>query len=324
MKKFLLYAVAAMMAFTSCTDSEEVDVKYGVKLVYDPSSVISGFNGFVYGGELCGLDMYEGSELGIFSFVYDENGDLLTRIAGTVSDYTKKANYTMNMANADRYTVVTFAYAVMDYEGETLAAYSISNTDRLSKLTIEQLISTSFYSNFSVLGMDITTVDSSTGVVNIDLKPVTAMVEMGFRNCHAYDADGVDNLFIAYGSNDKVTFSGISPLYSKSGDASYDHTYSLDLTENEGNNIGGIVNILPTANTNYWAAGKVGDTRKFEIASNSNINIQAGHTYVIECDFSANTIVAEDVSNQAVSLAKTSAVNNGKVSALDLYNAIQK
>lgn len=308
---------AVALAFTSCTDSEEVDLKYQVNVVVDPSEVIKSFNGFVYGDELLGLDMYDDTELALTSFVYDANGDLVLSKRGNVKDYTKKGSFSLSLGASDKYTIVTFSYAVLQDDGETYSNYSISDYNRLDKLTIEQNNPNSFYSNWSILGLDITTIDASQSDVRIDLEPATAMIELGFKKIHHYESAGVDNVFIAFGSNEKCRFTDNQPVYSRVGDVSYDRVYKLDLTNNQGsNNIGAIINVFPTQKMNYWAAACIGDYRYFEVPSKT-IDVKAGSTYVINCYFNNKTIEAETLTRATANYSENN--TNNRVLVTELY-----
>ena len=327
MKNYFLLVVSVIaFAFTSCTDREEIDIQYQVNLVIDPSGVINGFNGFIYSDEngnqvLKGLDMYEGSKLGLFSFVYDENGKIVTAKKGSFENYTKKAKFSLNLRENEKYTIVTLSYAVDEYEGEEFSAYAVSNIDYLNKLTLTQLDYSSYYSNWSVLGLDITEITSDKKDVTINLKPATAMVEIGFKGIHAYDNDGVDLLKICFGNNEKANFDNGDLQYSKIGDLSYDNTCSVDVTANLGNNIGEIINLLPTIDMKYWACGYIGETRYFEIPS-SNIDIEAGHTYTINTYFASKQIIAEDLTAQKSASAKSAVTQIGNqfnVKVIDLF-----
>ena len=57
MKKYFLLVVSAVaLAFTSCSDSEEIDIKYQVNVTVDPSTVKSAFHGYSVNDETYGLN----------------------------------------------------------------------------------------------------------------------------------------------------------------------------------------------------------------------------------------------------------------------------
>lgn len=323
MKKYILLAVCAVaLAFTSCSDSEEIDIRYQVKVVVDPSDVIKSFNGFRYGDELLGLDMMEDTELAITSFIYDENGDLVESKRGYIDNYKKKASFSQNLSASDKFTIVTISYSVLEDDGDIYSAYSLENYSRLDKLSITQLYADSYYSNWTVLGLDITTIDASKGDVVVNLKPATAMVELGFKNIDYYNSVGVDRLLIAYGNNQACRFVDNSAVYSKVGDLSYDRIEELDLTYNQGSkNIGTIINVLPTDDMRYWAAAYIGEYRYFTISSNQTIDVEAGSSYVINCYFNKKTFETE-----ALTRASSAVSNNDvkkSVLATELFKIVK-
>ena len=79
MKKYFLLVVSAVaLAFTSCSDSEEIDIKYQVNVTVDPSTVKSAFHGYSVNDETYGLNMDETSKLLITSLIYDNSGNLVS------------------------------------------------------------------------------------------------------------------------------------------------------------------------------------------------------------------------------------------------------
>lgn len=305
MKKFFLLVVSAVaLAFTSCSDREEIEIKYQVNVTVDPSTVISEFHGYSVNGETYGLNMDETSKLLITSLIYDNSGNLVEKKESLVNDYSSSAKYSLNMKEGEEYTVVAITYSVDQiYDDDS---YLIENENRLDKLTVTAQYKNgeSFYSNWSMLGIATKTINSNTKDNIINVKPASSIVVLRFRNIHAFDGDGVDTHWIAYQNNVQAKFDTGSLGFGSISAVNAGWAYILDVTGNPNSkNIFVILNLLPTPGMSVWGGFSVGeiDITYSEFLESCEmdpslgqgvIDIEAGKEYqfVVDCGDCAITL----------------------------------
>ena len=134
MKKYFLLVVSAVaLAFTSCSDSEEIDIKYQVNVTVDPSSVKSAFHGYSVNDKTYGLNMDETSKLLITSLIYDNSGNLVEKKESLVNDYSSSAKYSLKIKEGewifDNEEVSDAFGEVVVTGNSTLAQMHISRSD---------------------------------------------------------------------------------------------------------------------------------------------------------------------------------------------------
>lgn len=298
MKKYISLVISAVaLAFTSCSDSEEIEIKYQIDLVVNPSTVLEPFHGFRIGGQNYGLDMYDKSDgkasLRISTYIYDSNGNKVDAYENLVSDYSSKVNIPISIGDKEKYTIVSISSSILGtLYSPTAESFTISGVENLSTLSISQQSLNGIYSgdsfgtNWSILGATIKTITSADkGTVDVNLKPITSMVKISYNNIHAWDEYAVDTYAIQYKNNSTVTFSGNQFMFStalSNGQISFS---DLDVTENSGNNIAEIINILPCERMEYNGLLFMGEKRIDFVEVNPNgagtVNIQSGLEY--EC-----------------------------------------
>lgn len=363
MKKYILLVVSAVaLAFTSCSDRVEIDIKYQIDLVINPSTVLAPFHGFRIGEQNYGLDMYNESDgkasLRISTYLYNNSGNLVEEYEYLVNDYNSKVNIPISIREHEEYTIVSISSSILGtLESPSEESYTILGSEKLSTLSILQesingvYSGKSYYSNWSILGASIKTITSNNkGKVDIDLKPITAMVEISYNNVHAWDEYGVDTYAIQYKNNSTAISAGDQFSYSttlSNGQISYSY---LDVTENPGNNIAEIINILPCENMEYNGLLFIGSERIDFIEANAagagSVNIKSGMEYKcsINCAEWAVEFTQENNSrsinsdqsmlmvpmktktmNNNLSLTKSmnSLIQNGGVSIIQLLNNMQ-
>lgn len=292
MRKYILLAVCAVaLTFTSCSNSEEIDIKYQVNVTVDPSTVTGAFHGYLNGGETYGLNMDENSKLLITSLIYDSSDNLVEKKTVFVDDYNNSTKYSLSMKEGEEYTVVAITYSVDMVE--EFASYSLLNEDRLDKLSITSQVKNgdSFYSNWSMLGVAVETISSVETENIIYVKPASAIVVLVFNNIHAFDAAGVDTHWIAYKNNDMAQIENGMVEFGATSATNSGYLYNLDVTENPNSkNIFIMLNLLPTPNMAAWAGCSIGenDVRYSDFLENSGadpslgtgvIDIEAGKEY---------------------------------------------
>lgn len=251
---------AIALAFTSCSDSEEIDIKYQVNVTVDPSTVKSAFNGVSMNGETYGLDMDEDSKLLITSLIYDNSGNLVEKKESLVDDYSSSAKYSLNMKEGEEYTVVAITFSVD--RTNNIDSYLIENESRLDKLTItaEYLNGNSFYSNWTMLGIATKTINTENNENIISVKPASSIVLLMYHDIHYFDESGVDSHWIAYMNNTQANFANGNLGYGSTAAVNVGYKHVLDVTKNpNSDNIFVILNLLPTSGMTVWAGLTIGE-----------------------------------------------------------------
>ena len=211
MKKIIInmfIAVIAIASTISCTN-DPVEIQKQVQITISPSKVLKDIVPY----EASHLEMRkeDGStaKLKLVALIYDSNGNLYHQSEKIVKDYNSDYTFSI-LANDDNYRVLAYSYSVLDVNGESFSAYSITNTSKLETLNILQEGSYSYNSNFSILGMYDELVPMKDDV-HISLSMATSYVYMRWFNIHA----------------DSKTSTGSSSIYGE---------YSATATDYWGNN----------------------------------------------------------------------------------------
>ena len=105
MKKYILLVVSAVaLAFTSCSDSEEIEIKYQANITVAVDKLMEPFQERSAGD----FDIQEGMSIRTQSYVYDANGILVQSCVSSVNDYSKTVSYSAVLENGI-YKVVSIA-----------------------------------------------------------------------------------------------------------------------------------------------------------------------------------------------------------------------
>ena len=139
MKKYIakiLIAVIATFAVISCTN-DPVAIQKQVQITISPSKVLKDIVPY----ESSHLEMYKEdgvtAKLKLVALIYDSNGNLYHQSEKIVNDY--KSDYTFSvLVNDEKYRVLAYSYSVLEGNGESYSAYSITNTNKIEKLNIVQ------------------------------------------------------------------------------------------------------------------------------------------------------------------------------------------
>ena len=105
MKKYFLLVVSAVaLAFTSCSNSEEIEIKYQANITVAVDKLMEPFQERKAGD----FDIKEDMSIRIQSYVYDANGILVQSCISSVNDYSKTVAYSAVLENVI-YKVVSIA-----------------------------------------------------------------------------------------------------------------------------------------------------------------------------------------------------------------------
>lgn len=294
MKNIIWLVVSAFaLAFISCTDSEEIDMRYQVDVTVDPSGVISPFHGFQFSVENYGLNFLEDTQLQITSLIYNKDGVLVNKIESLVNDYNSNVKYSLTLGEDEEYTVIALTFAKYIKENENICSYIIENDSLLNKLSItsNEPNGDSYYSNWTVLGVAAKKINSSNKNNIINVKPASASVLLGFRNIKAHDYEGIDRYSLVYSNNETAFFTNGIFDFRTVNSSDYGWIFSIDVTEfqNDGN-YGYLINLLPTKQMWVAAFANIGEKKYYFNDLNPNngqnfiLDIEAGHEYEFIAD----------------------------------------
>lgn len=336
-----------MGLLSACTNQKEIGIEYQVSITIDPSSVIDAFNGISVNNKKYGLDMDEGCTLLITSLLYDETGSLVEKQIFDVVDYSSIVQYNILMAEGREYTHVAITYSIDGSYDEPIPSYILENESSLDKLSIQSEFpnGNSYYSNWSMLGLSTEKITTVSKEYVVKVQPASSLIELDFKNIHAWDDAGIDKHYLAYTNNDKVLYGSNGFLYASSASVNAGYSYSLDITDNDSNNIFVILHLLPTDNMFLWGGYVIGEQSATygsyldnlgldpSIAETS-ITIEAGREYLFKVDCSdfiveasAFTKGTEDDSINEVYETRNNYVVLGveqSVNVVDLFNRIKE
>lgn len=288
MKK-VTYALIALMCgiFTSCMDSEEIEILKDVTITIQPSSVLSSFAGFKQGD----LDMYSDkngvSKLRICALIYDEEGKLVVEKSTLLNDYS--ADYTLTLNALDlkkKYQILVVSNAIQGtLESPSYQSYSLSNKSDINKLTVTQEFSNSYASNWSVLGLGKQEINPNTNTnYLVKLQPGTAMFIHFWENVHTYDRANVDKYLFIFHNNNQVLYNG-DWAYATTLPENNNNSISLDVTQNPGNSIYDIYNLLPVSSMHYFGRLFIGEQKidftELSSKGDGTVGVVAGNTYEV-------------------------------------------
>lgn len=308
MKK-ITYALFAIVCgiFTSCMDSEEIEIQKDVTVTIQPSGVVSSFAGYNAGD----LDMYsdkkEGmSKLRISAFIYDEEGKLIVEKSTLLKDYSADYTFTLNALDLKKkYQILVVSNAILgSLENPSYQSYSLSNTSDINKFTVFQEFEDSYYSSWSVLGLGKQEINPSENTnYLIKLQPGSAMFIHTWKDIHAFDSYNVDEYRFVFHNNDQVIYNGNwtynTTLSNNSNNAIY-----IDVTQNSSHSIYEIFNVLPNPSMHYFGRLFIGEESiDFQDASSKgqgSVEVVAGNTYEVNFDCSTWSIDINKMSTGSV------------------------
>lgn len=297
MKKivYALFAIACGI-FTSCMDSEEIEILKDVTVTIQPSSVVSSFAGFQTGD----LDMYSDkdgtSKLRISAFLYDEEGKLVVEKSTLLKDYSSDYTFTLNALDLNKkYQILVVSNAIQGtLENPSYQSYSLSNTSDMNKLTVFQEFENSFYSSWSILGLGKQEINPNENTnYLIKLHPGSAMFIHYWEDIHAFDSHNVDSYRFIYHNNDQVIYNG-NWSYSTTLPNNSNNAIYVDVTQSPSHSIYEIINILPNPSMHYFGRLFIGeesiDFQDVSSKGEGSIEVVAGNTYEVNFDCSTRSI----------------------------------
>lgn len=227
MKTNIIFRTATLIAVLSCLfgcTNPEVELRKGIEILIHPSTILSGFTPF----KSDNFKMRSDSHVRITCLLYDDNGKLAYQEQSLLGDFNQDITFHTTL-NEGTYTVVALATCIQGTLSDpTDEAYSISGTESLKQLRIEQQIKSgfSYTSTWSVMGYASKSVSFDDSQVILNMKPATSLVYMHWQDVHAHDNDATTVVYSKYSAKAKDYWGNIEYTWTitieKEGNSSKD------------------------------------------------------------------------------------------------------
>lgn len=302
MKKYIVLLLGLMAYFTSCTDQDEVDIKYQVDFTVSPGKIMENFKEVQ---ENAGdLDLGDEYQLRLSVFVYDAEENLVVKKEKLVEDYNTDFNFSEILPSGS-YKVIGLSSVVKGNSLDNLEIefYTYSEYNHLNNFTIEQYN----FSRVSILGLTEAslTVEDGSGSVNLQLKPATSMLEVHWMYPQLFNLGSPTGHQLLV-SNE--TFSGLkysSPAWEAFNQLGTSRVWILgtiseeECTQTKYRDIYAFYALLPQeltyyAQTNY--VDKSGNSRS-KTYGHSTITLEAGKQHVL--DITPNSQTTESIGTRS-------------------------
>lgn len=185
MKKFFLLVVSAVaLAFTSCSEREEIEIKYQANITVAVDKLMEPFQELFAGH----FDIKEGMSIRIQSYVYDANGILVQSCISSVNDYSKTVTYSAVLENGI-YKVVSIAdFIIGNTNNPTFNWWNVTGENNINTLKVSKGQSFIPWS-WETLGAVVNEfeVSEKSSEIKVSVKPATALFQIIF------DYTDVDN-----------------------------------------------------------------------------------------------------------------------------------
>lgn len=296
MKKYILLVVSAVaLAFTSCSNSEEIEIKYQANITVAVDKLMEPFQERSAGD----FDIQEGMSIRIQSYVYDANGILVQSCISSVNDYSKTVTYSAVLENGI-YKVVSIAdFIAGNANNPTNNWWNVTGENNINTLKVSK---GQYYGTWSweTLGAVVNEfeVSEKSSEIKVSVKPATALFQIIFDYFDVANGDGngvsmyapfCSEVFIHSKTQYDVISDFNSPTYSYSSSASQKETYNILSdspmeTINDGyrRNIGYRALLPQESKTFYWDITMIwpdGTTDELSSDYTPAMDITAGKQY---------------------------------------------
>lgn len=185
MKKYLstLLVCVAGLAFSACQqtglDNGGVIVKQDISVTIKPAGTLSGFTPF------SASDFAATGQVQLRCLLYDASGKRVIDERAVLGNFSEEKTFSYTLSGTDNYTLVALAF----YDGDS-AAYTVSDTESLSTLTVKQTDEHKDSEMNAVLGYAAVSVNPSASSQTVYLQPATSLVYLQWKNIHAVSQQG--------------------------------------------------------------------------------------------------------------------------------------
>lgn len=218
----LVAVIMAVVSLSSCTDQDDILISYEAEVTVSAAHIFESYQSTM--DDDFSLNGNAGTwELNLHSYIYNAEGMLVEKHEGIYNSLTSELTYKLPL-NPGKYTIISIADFEGTYGGNHYKFWNISNEQNLRDLKIQES-ETVCSSAMETLGINVSEIEVSkrTQSVNIDIKPVTGLVEIliwdddfagAGKNGFSFNAPYINDLTIyAQQLKQIVTFNGNSPVY---------------------------------------------------------------------------------------------------------------
>lgn len=190
MKKYILFIVSTIvLAFVSCTSSEDIEIndiqsKYQAVFKVNPSTVVEPFTWQHKPGELSTIP--SNSKLRIRALIYDNTGKLVYEKVEQFTNYEVLMSFKTELEKGI-YTVIAIS-DVINLENEKVPEYWIlsKNYSQLNETELTSAGYIGYQRNILGIASQSISVSSTNNEYKIDIKPAGAVVYTYFFGIHEY------------------------------------------------------------------------------------------------------------------------------------------
>lgn len=174
MKKYILYLAALMIAFASCSDSEEVDINYQANFRIQTDKVISSFKDY---NDINYFHLKSNEKLRVTAFIYDTKGNIVSKNESLLDDYNQEFIFTEKMPEGE-YTILAISSVV--YNNKEDYYWKYEGTDNLSTFSLKQNLRNSDRATLGFTEKKIT-ITKLKYEETISLSPATSLITVNFQ-----------------------------------------------------------------------------------------------------------------------------------------------
>lgn len=200
MKKYLFAILAIICTLSSCTNEDQIDIKYETTFKLMPSSVISGFKEYHTGD----FAIEEGYKLRTSLFIYDKSGNLVDKQISFLDSYTDAMTVTTSLPLGEYISVATSD--VVKYSNSTVS-FEFWLYEDAEKLSTFNIVDAGYigYTN-EILGVSSLnfTVDKQSEIT-IPIQPAGSLITYVFNDIHKFSNIVMMGLYFSR-TNDYLLF----------------------------------------------------------------------------------------------------------------------
>lgn len=179
------------------------------------------------------------------------------------------------------YTIIALATCILGtLSSPTYEAYTISGTESLNQLCVEQEFDSSLSSTWSIMGYATQTISFDDSTISLNMQPATSLVYLYWQDIFAHDV--IDDYFIIYHSNDIMRFDNNgTPIYSSLSSTGI-HGANVSPADYSVKNIYRMCNLFPGSSMNIFAMAFSGNN--YTSSPTQKFTVVSGHQYVFSLD----------------------------------------
>lgn len=186
-KSIILLVSVFVFVVTSCTNNEELEVKYQTEIRVSFSEFMSSFVEFFSDD----FEILEGKSIRLRSYIYNEEGHLVTSYISSVDNYISTISFSPVLKEGD-YRIVSISDFINGAHYSVVNEYwFVSGEENINTLTVSdgEYMRPWFDETLGVVVSDVS-VKGESQIVEVSMKPATALVQVYFDYSDKYNGDG--------------------------------------------------------------------------------------------------------------------------------------